>query len=82
MQSLEAISKVTREIAARTHGQTAEVRTFMGRQLLFLKNSTELFMLPALDAVQVQDNEEGSPTFGMFYYIPDFDPADNGNPIL
>lgn len=76
MQAQEALQKILQRIAAGTHGQVPEVRTIMGRQLLFLRQHTELFALPYLQSENIQDLTEGSPTFGEDFFMVDVDLVD------
>lgn len=81
MQAQEALQKILRRIASGTHGQVPEVRTFMGRQLLFLRQNTELFALPYVQSEDLQDLEPGSPDFGSDFFIIDIDDID-GDAVL
>jgi hypothetical protein len=78
----EAIQKQIKKLAAGTFGQVPEVRSFMGRQLMFLNNSSQLFILPAAPAITVQVNDPASPINGMDLFVVDLDQIDGGNPIL
>lgn len=62
MQAQEALQKQLRKIAAATHGQVSEVRTFQGRQLMFLQQNSQLLLLPYIESDNLQ-NSVGTPFF-------------------
>jgi hypothetical protein len=67
-----------KELSARTHGQTGNVKTVFGRQLIFLKDSSKIMQLPNLGTISMQDLDLASPTYGMYYAAVDIDRVDGG----
>lgn len=80
MEALEALQKSIKAIAARTHGQKGDVRTFQGRQLIWLKDSTHLQLLPSLESDTLQVLSGGD--FGKWYTMVDVDPVNGSNDII
>lgn len=81
MQAIEVIQKQLRRIAAETNGQQENVRTFMGRQLLFFHKNAQLPLLPYIKSDDIQIQDATSPNFGKFYSMVDIDTVD-GNSII
>lgn len=73
MQSLEAFQQALKRISARTHGQLPDVRSVMGRQLTYLKDSSAMALLPHQKAKVLQDHDPDSPTYTQFYFMVGID---------
>jgi hypothetical protein len=88
MNSIEALRKQLRKIAASTHGQTENVRTIQGRQMFFLNHQQAMFLLPHLaptdggEQGKVQVKDPNDVNFGKFYVLVDVDPVDSGTSII
>lgn len=82
-QTLDSLKKQLEKIAAGTHGQLPNVRTFQGRQLLTLQHQQYFHLLPHVlhpaNRQSLQVTDLTSTNYGMFYGMVDLDGVDNGS---
>lgn len=80
MYALEQLHKIIKTIAAKTHGQVGGVRTVQGRQLIFMKESTPIMLLPNIQADDLM--VPSGANLGKFYSMVDVDPVDSPNAVI
>lgn len=81
MEQLDRTNKLLKSLSAGTSGQVHNVRTIMGRQLLFHNSPTKLHLLPSIESTPLQNIDPESEDFGNFIFMVGVDSVDGGAPI-
>lgn len=77
MQALETLQNAVKKLAAGVAGQSPNVRTFQGRQLMLFHKTTPMFMLPQTKSDPIQDLDPLSASYGLPYFMVDIDPLNS-----